>query len=192
MQFTQDSHDAIANGEVTLTVRLWKRPHAKVGGRYNVGAVVIEVERIDLVPFSSINARDVRRAGSPDRESLRARAAHAGPIEDDTLLYRIEFRVVDAACRAAPLAVTAESMMAVSAKLDAIDRRSSRGPWTRAALALIGANPGVVSTVLAETVGRPRAEFKQDVRRLKALGLTESLEVGYRLTSLGEAVADER
>jgi hypothetical protein len=190
MQFTQDAHEPVANGEVTLTFRLWKRPHAKVGGRYRVGAVVIEVERIDLVPFSSISAREVRRTGSPDRESLRARAAHAGPIDDDTLLYRIEFRVVDVARRVAPVAASSESIAATAAKLDAMDHRSAAGPWTRAVLALIGANPGVVSTVLAETVGRPRAEFKQDVRKLKALGLTESLEVGYRLTALGEAIAD--
>ena len=37
---------------------------------------------------------DVRRSGEADRESLRRRAAHAGPIGDDTLLYRVEFHLV--------------------------------------------------------------------------------------------------
>ena len=46
------------------------------------------------VPFAGISDADVRRAGEPDRETLRARAAHAGPIADDTLLYRIAFHVV--------------------------------------------------------------------------------------------------
>jgi hypothetical protein len=35
----------------------------------------------------------VLRSGEPDRESLRRRAAHAGPIGDDTLLYRVEFHL---------------------------------------------------------------------------------------------------
>jgi hypothetical protein len=47
-----------------------------------------------MVPFSSVTQADVRRSGENDREVLRARAAHAGPIDDDTLVYRIEFHVV--------------------------------------------------------------------------------------------------
>ena len=53
----------------------------------------IEVGSVELVPFSSIDDADVRSAGEVDRESLRRRAAHAGPIDDETLLYRIEFHV---------------------------------------------------------------------------------------------------
>ena len=49
---------------------------------------------MEQVPFARITKADVRRAGEHDRESLRARAAHAGPITDDTLLYRIAFHVV--------------------------------------------------------------------------------------------------
>jgi hypothetical protein len=47
-----------------------------------------------MVPFSSVTAVDVRRTGEKDRESLRRRTAHAGPVDDDTLVYRIEFHVV--------------------------------------------------------------------------------------------------
>ena len=94
MQFSRELHDDIAAGDLTLTFRLWSRPQCKVGGRYTVGLVQIEVDEMDLVPFSSISAADVRRAGEPDRETLRSRAAHAGPIDDDTMLYRIAFHVV--------------------------------------------------------------------------------------------------
>jgi len=94
VQFSRELHDDIAAGDLTLTFRLWSRPQAKVGGRYTVGLVQIEVDEMDLVPFSSISAADVRRAGEPDRETLRSRAAHAGPIDDDTMLYRIAFHVV--------------------------------------------------------------------------------------------------
>ncbi len=79
-------------GDITLSIRLWKRPRVKQGGRYRVGAPgEIEVDAIELVPFAAVTARDLQRAGEPDRETLRQRAAHAGPIDEDTLVYRIEF-----------------------------------------------------------------------------------------------------
>ena len=189
MQFTQDSHGAVADGSITVTFRLWKRLQAKVGGRYTVGGVVIEVDTIEMMPFHAITKADVRRAGAKDRDALRARAAHAGPIEDDTLLYRIEFHVVGAKLEREDAPVDDEHVGMVIAKLDRMDARAKTGPWTRRVLQLIDERPGTVSTELAEIVGRPRPEFKTDVRKLKALGLTESLEIGYLLTSLGKRVA---
>lgn len=82
-------------GDITLTVRLWRRPKVKIGGRYRVGPAWIEVDAIDLVPFASVTRADARRCGDRDLEALRRRAAHAGPVDDDTLVYRIEFHVVD-------------------------------------------------------------------------------------------------
>ena len=63
----------------------------KAGGRYRIRGGQIEVDSVELVPFASIDDDDVHRAGEADLESLRRRAAHAGPIHDDTLVYRIEF-----------------------------------------------------------------------------------------------------
>ena len=94
MQFSPDLRDDVASGDITVSFRLWSRPKVKTGGRYTVGPVRIEVDSIDLVPFSSVTRGDVRRSGERDRESLRERAAHAGPIDDDTLVYRVEFHVV--------------------------------------------------------------------------------------------------
>ena len=87
-----DLRDRVATGEITVSVRLWQRPQVRVGGRYPVAGVVIEVTSMELVPFSVITAADVRRSGEPDREALRARVAHAGPVRDDTPVYRIEFQ----------------------------------------------------------------------------------------------------
>ena len=94
MQFSRELRDDVAAGDITVSFRLWQRPQVKVGGRYWVGRAEIRVDRIDRVRFAEISAADVRRAGEPDRETLRHRAAHAGPIEDDTLVYRIAFHVV--------------------------------------------------------------------------------------------------
>ena len=94
MQFSPELRDGVASGRITLSFRLWQRPMVKVGSQYARGAVRIEIDSIEMVPFSSVTPADVRRSGEKDRESLRQRAAHAGPIDDDTLVYRIEFHVV--------------------------------------------------------------------------------------------------
>jgi hypothetical protein len=93
VEFSADLRDNVIAGDITVSIRLWQRPHVRAGGRYRVGPAQIEVDAIELVPFAAITPDDVRRSGEPDRETLRQRAAHAGPIADDTLLYRIEFHL---------------------------------------------------------------------------------------------------
>jgi hypothetical protein len=95
VQFSRDLRDRVAAGEITLTIRLWHRLQVKVGGRYQVLGRTIEIDEIELVPFSSITRADMKRAGETDREAMRERTAHAGPVHDDTLVYRIEFHRVD-------------------------------------------------------------------------------------------------
>jgi hypothetical protein len=95
MEFSRELRNDVLAGDITLSVRLWRRARVKPGGRYRVGLGEIEVDAIELVPFAAITAEDVQRAGEPDRETLRRRAAHAGPIDEDTLVYRIEFHAVN-------------------------------------------------------------------------------------------------
>ena len=93
MIFSKELRDAVLAGDITVSFRLWSRPKVRVGGRYPVGPAQIEIDSIELMPFSSITPDDIHRAGEPDLQTLRKRAAHAGPISADTLLYRIEFHV---------------------------------------------------------------------------------------------------
>jgi hypothetical protein len=102
VQFSAELRDQVASGAITVSYRLWSRPKVKVGGRYRSGAVTIEVDDLELVPFSSITDDDLGRTGEPDLESLRVRAAHAGPIDDDTLVYRVELHVVGLSSEARP------------------------------------------------------------------------------------------
>jgi hypothetical protein len=95
VEFSRELRNDVLAGEITLSVRLWRQPRVKEGGRYRVGPGEIEVDAIELVPFRAITREDVRRAGEPDLETLRRRAAHAGPIDEDTLVYRIEFHAAD-------------------------------------------------------------------------------------------------
>jgi hypothetical protein len=94
VQFSPDLRDRVADGTITVSYRLWSRPKVKVGGIYRSTDVLIEIDDIDLVPFSSITDEDLAQTGEPDLESLRRRAAHAGPVHDDTPVYRVEFHVV--------------------------------------------------------------------------------------------------
>jgi hypothetical protein len=93
--FSRDLRAGVAAGEVTVTIRLWSRPKVRSGGRYRTSGVTIEVDSVEVLPFSAVTDEDVLSAGERDREALRARAAHAGPIDDDTLVHRIEFHVVE-------------------------------------------------------------------------------------------------
>ena len=95
VQFSPELRDRVADGTITLSFRLWSRPKVKPGGTYRSGAVAIRVDEIELVPFSAVTDDDLVRTGELDREALRRRTAHAGPVDDDTLVYRIEFHVVD-------------------------------------------------------------------------------------------------
>ncbi len=84
----------MADGTITVSYRLWSRPQVKVGGVYRTASVTIEVDEMELLPFSAITDEDLTLTGERDLESLRRRAAHAGPIHDDTLVYRVEFHIV--------------------------------------------------------------------------------------------------
>ena len=91
MEFSRDLREAVLAGDITVSFRLLRRPRVRPGGRYCVGPAQIEVDSVELMPFAAITPGDIRRGGERDRESLRQRAAHAGPIAEGTLLYRVEF-----------------------------------------------------------------------------------------------------
>lgn len=93
MEFSRELRDDVIAGDITLSFRLWRRPKVRAGGRYPVGPALIEVDSVELVPFATVTADEVRRCGEPDLESLRRRTAHAGPVADDTLVYRVEFHL---------------------------------------------------------------------------------------------------
>jgi hypothetical protein len=95
MQFSPELREAVLAGDITVSFRLWRTSKVVAGRRYPVGPGSIEVDSVELVPFSSIDPDDLRCTGEADLEALRRRAAHSGPIDDDTLLYRVEFHVAE-------------------------------------------------------------------------------------------------
>jgi hypothetical protein len=182
--FPNRMHDGLRDGTITLTFRHWKRPQAKVGGRYRTGGGDLVVESIEAVRSGAITDDDARRAGSTDAAALR-REMRWG---DDITVLRISFHREEPLDRPPPLL----DDDVIDARLDRLDRTSPTGPWTRATLDIIARRPAVRAGDLAAELGRERLPFKADVRKLKRLGLTESLDVGYRLSVRGQIYLDRR
>lgn len=177
--------DGIADGSVRLAFRRWTRPSVKAGGTQLTRIGRLRFGGVTPTTLRAITEADARRAGHASRAELVDWLATL-----EGTIYRIEIAGVEAdprvALRAAP--PTADELVEIRRRLDRLDRASPHGPWTRAVLALIDASPAVRAGDLAARLGRERLPFKVDVRKLKNLGLTESLEVGYRLSPRGRAV----
>jgi len=177
--------ERIVAGEVTLQFRRWDRPTVRPGGRLRTMLGELSIDAVDPVPFTSITAADARAAGAVSRAAL------VGALRQrDGTVYRVSLHYAGADPRIALRADDAlddDAVRAITEHLDTIDERTRREPWTRDVLDVIARRPGVLAVDLATELGRDRASFKADVRRLKELGLTESLEVGYRLSPRGQA-----
>jgi hypothetical protein len=182
----------IADGSITLTFRRWRRRQAVAGHRYRTGGGIIEVEAVDFVDPARISDRDARRSGFADARTLVAQLRGT----DDLPVYRIAFHVVD---EPDPRAVLADDGALSDADVENIDRRlarldaaSSHGAWTHAYLRVIEERPATRAADLAASFGRETQPFKTDIRKLKNLGLTLSLERGYRLSPRGAAYLARR
>ena len=176
----------VADGSVTLAFRRWAKPDVKVGSQFRTVAGVIRVEEVEVVDPGEITDEDAHRAGWPDAARLlrqldkveqpttyRIRLAWAGP--DPRIALRENADLSD------------EDVAAIDAKLERLDQASSHGPWTMATLEVIRRRPHTRAPDLAAELGRERAPFKIDVRKLKNLGLTRSFEVGYEVSPRGLA-----
>jgi hypothetical protein len=181
----------IAAGQVTLTFRRWKRRQVIAGNRYRTPVGFIEVSSVDVVDPASISDEEAQRSGYDTADAVRA--ALRGAVDLDT--YRIAFRFVGGPDPRAELAASGALSDAdraeIDKRLDRMDRASPHGPWTRDVLRLIADRPEVRAGDLAADLGRERLPFKADVRKLKNLGLTESLPIGYRLSARGRAYLDD-
>jgi hypothetical protein len=177
--------DGIVEGRVTLAFRRWDRPHAKAGALHRTPVGLVAIEAVDVVRLDSITAAEARAAGASSRaELLRFLRGREGRV------YRVRLRYAGADPRVALRADAAlddGELAVIRARLARLDRASRKGPWTRDVLELIAANPARRAPDLAVIRGLPTQPFKTDVRKLKELGLTESLEVGYRISPRGRA-----
>ena len=183
MLFDERFWPGIADGSITVAFRRWKRPTVKSGGRLRCPVGELAIESVTTISETEITERDARRAGCASRgEVLQLLSGRDG------MLYRIDFRLAGPDLRIAlreRASLTGEEFDEVMSRLKRMDRSD---PWTRETLRLIRARPATRAASLAASQGSETLPFKTRVRRLKDLGLTESLGVGYRLSLRGESV----
>jgi hypothetical protein len=185
MLFSAATLRGLTEGRVTCTYRRWEVVRPKVGSRFTTSAGVVEVTSITPADEAQLTERHAAEAGFDSVADLVkwVRAKGAGD------LYRIEITLAGPDPRIELRGTDnlgPEEITALNAKLDRMDRAAEE-PWTRSTLRQIQRLPGVTSTELAAEAGQERRTYKLRVRRLKALGLTESLERGYRLSPRGQA-----
>jgi hypothetical protein len=179
--------DAIRDGRVDLAFRRWERARVRPGSRLRTAVGVLEVDKVEIVERSSLGEEEAQRAGFESTEALLAMLDK----RDGGQIYRIELRYAgpDPRVELREQADLSESELdGIVRKLHRLDEASRHGPWTRAVLELIANKPEVRAEELATEMGREKLPFKRDVRKLKELGLTESLNPGYRLSPRGKRV----
>lgn len=177
--------ERVAAGEIRCAFRRWRRPTVRSGGQLRTALGVLAIESVERVDPEALTAADARAAGFDTLAALRAELARRSAGE----VYRVCFGPLTADPRVALReddALDDEAAAELGGRLARMDRAAKGGPWTRQLLELLAANPGVRSAELAPQMAREQAAFKRDVRKLKNLGLTISLETGYRLSPRGE------
>ncbi|HEY1302677.1 MAG TPA: hypothetical protein VGF24_03955 [Vicinamibacterales bacterium] len=184
MLFRQDILQGIAEGRVTLAFRRWRRAPPADGSSLRSPVGVLSLDRVTVVEEDDITPEDVGRTGM-SVEELRS------SISGEGSLLRIELRLAGDDPRIALRERVPEptELESIASRLRRIDAASAT-PWTTRYLQLIADQPTVVSHVLARQAQVEVPPFKRRVRQLKELGLTESLEVGYRLSPRGRAVLE--
>ena len=189
MQIPQRFHPGLADGSVTVAFRRWRQPAARAGGRQRTPIGELAVDSVTPVDPDDITEADAIAAGYRDRAELLGELARFGP--EDGTTYRIDLHLAGPDPRVAlreRAEVTDDEWEHIAARLARLDRASRHGPWTRTVLALIAERPAVRAPDLAASLGRETQPFKTDVRKLKEMGLTESLGVGYRISPRGRTV----
>lgn len=185
MLFNLATLNGLVEGTVTATYRRWSVPRARPGSRFTTRAGVVEVLAVTKVQGSRLTNADAAAGGFSSKAALLKWTSTKGT----GTLFRIDLRLAGPDPRVALRDADdlgAPELQSLDAKLGRMDRAAPE-PWTRSVLRQIRQQPAVVSTELAATAGLPRDYYKIRVRRLKALGLTESLDVGYRLSPRGAA-----
>lgn len=188
--FQKRFHAGLVDGSVTRTFRLWDKPHVKPGGRYRVHPIgVVEVSTIARVPLRALGDADAKAGGFLSRDELLSYMTPVAkaPLTPDTLVFDVTLRHAGDGDRvegALDATLTKADVETLAARLKKLDGRK---PWTLTVLKLIKRRPRVAASKLAASLGRETLPFKEDVRKLKKLGLTQSFEVGYEVSPRGLA-----
>lgn len=187
MLLTNAELEGIRSGKIDRTFRTWKRATVKTGGTLVTRAGLLAIDEAAPIERKELDEFEARRAGFESLEKLfeRVDCGREGRIYRIRLHYagpdpRIALRNDDQ--------LTESVVEQLRQKLARLDAHSANGPWTERFLRTLATSEGVPAIELAQTLGYEKDWLKSNVRKLKALGLTESLQPGYRLSPRGEAL----
>lgn len=181
----------IVAGDITLQFRRWKRPTVKAGGTLLTAAGLLAIDDVARVSAADLTETDAKAAGFGGRDELMQSLDGRGR-EGDLFRIALHYSGPDPRITLRESLPSPEELLEIRRRLDGWDSRSPVGPWTRRTLKGIAERPETRAADLAGDLGLEKARFKTNVRKLKGLGLTESLEVGYRLSPRGRAVLEAR
>ncbi|GAA4235072.1 hypothetical protein GCM10022254_41510 [Actinomadura meridiana] len=188
MLFKREVLEGIASGRIDRVFRVWAQPRVRAGSTQRTWAGIIVIDSVTPVTPEEITEQDAQRSGFQDRAALLT-ALSKSTKEGGYHRVMLHLGASDPRSELAGNAdLTNQELADLKTTLDTIDTRSRRTPWTREVLRLIEEHPGLRAQDLAEHLNRDKLPFKADVRRLKALGLTQSLETGYRLSPRGQTL----
>lgn len=183
--------DDIKSGKVKLLFRRWKKCGVKAGGTQMTQRGVIGIDAVDIVDEAKITLIDAKAAGFETKQELLDQLYDRDG--EETQLYRLKVHFAGEDPRKklrAKADLSEKELNQIIEKLHQLDIRSQRGNWTQLYLQMIHDQPNTHAAILAEQIGLTIPTFKPWVRKLKALGLTESLRPGYRLSPRGERVLE--
>ncbi|CAM5526583.1 hypothetical protein MAUB1S_08788 [Mycolicibacterium aubagnense] len=188
MQLKQATLVGIARGDVTLAFRRWLRPTVKAGTGLRTAAGVVRIAAVEPIDEQDLSDAEAKAAGFADRAALLADLRSDG----DRTLYRIVLDGIEPDQRVGlrgAVKLSESDWHDLAARFERWDK--AKPGYFPSILKAIGARPATPAGELAQAAGVEKLKFKQDVRRLKELGLTLSLDVGYRLSPRGEAVLEK-
>ncbi len=185
MLFRSEILSGIKNGDITLAFRRWKKPAAKAGGSQMTPVGLVGIREVRVVDASEISEDEALAAGfaslvqclasleGTDGSIYRIRLNFCG--DDPRIALRLRSDLSD------------QELLMLAEKLARLDK-NAKGKWTTDFLELIAHYPASAAGQLAILAGMEKERFKLLVRKLKALGLTESLAIGYKLSPRGERI----
>jgi hypothetical protein len=181
--------EEIKAGNISLIFRRWKSSSVKAGGTQMTQRGVLGIDSVDVVTEDQITQKDAKCAGFASKQELISQLYD----RDGCDIYRIGVHYAGDDPRKALRQsdkLGKKELEEIIGKLRKLDAGSKRGNWTQLYLQMIHDQPNTHAAILAKSIGLDIPHFKPWVRKLKTLGLTESLRPGYRLSPRGEKVLE--
>lgn len=187
MLFRKNILQGIASGHIDTAFRRWKRPGVHAGTSLKTAIGIVAIDEIEEVDEAKISEAEAQRAGFSSLIELEKSLRD----EPGAKVYRIRLHYSEPDPR---IALREQSQLLeneldeLRKQLDRFDQRSRYGKWTRRVLVALKDHPSMKAGDLAILLDVEKEWLKINIRKLKNLGLTESLGTGYRLSPRGQSL----